>query len=197
MRPCHWFGLAALGLCALGFRATAERARAQPMPLPPPDVAAASRGYFTSQEVKGYGETPDDAKEAALDIAQAEASKYFRLHVPAIGDWMPSQASLLNKKVIGLIDDPQQVENQGLARATYEVKAKVEITPKSLQELTTEARTDRMHDRHLILARILAGIVVVLLVMSGYLRLEDATRGYYTTMLRLAAVGVVGVVVAG
>jgi hypothetical protein len=30
----------------------------------------------------------------------------------------------------------------------------------------------------------------VLLVITGYLRLEEATKGYYTTLLRVAAIGV-------
>jgi hypothetical protein len=54
-----------------------------------------------------------------------------------------------------------------------------------------------MHDRQLLLARLLAAAVAVLLVITGYLRLEHATRGYYTTLLRLAAVGIVAVVSAG
>ena len=39
----------------------------------------------------------------------------------------------------------------------------------------------------LLLARVLGGALAVLLVVAGYLRLEEATRGYYTKLLRLAA----------
>jgi hypothetical protein len=59
------------------------------------------------------------------------------------------------------------------------------------------ARQGRMESRHLILARILGGLVAMLLVLGGYLRLEEATRGYYTSLLRLSAVGVLTAVGAG
>jgi len=37
----------------------------------------------------------------------------------------------------------------------------------------------------------------LLLAVAGYLRLEDATKGYYTRLLRLAAVAFVALVGAG
>ena len=39
-------------------------------------------------------------------------------------------------------------------------------------------------------ARGLAAILSVLLVVFGYLKLEDATKGYYTLLLRLTALAV-------
>jgi hypothetical protein len=46
-------------------------------------------------------------------------------------------------------------------------------------------------------ARVLAGLVALLVVAGGYLRLEEATRGYYTTLLRAAAVAFLALVGAG
>ena len=59
------------------------------------------------------------------------------------------------------------------------------------------AQQDRVLDRHLLLARVLGGAVAVLLVLAGYLRLEDATRGYYTRLLRLAAIALVALAGVG
>jgi hypothetical protein len=53
------------------------------------------------------------------------------------------------------------------------------------------AREHRVLERHKLLGRVLAGLVIALVVIAGYLRLEEATRGYYTQMLRLAAVTLV------
>ena len=36
----------------------------------------------------------------------------------------------------------------------------------------------------------LGGVVCLLLVVGGYLRLEEATKGYYTRLLRLTAIAV-------
>jgi hypothetical protein len=41
--------------------------------------------------------------------------------------------------------------------------------------------------RHLVVGRILAALVALFLIVSGYLRLEELTRGYYTTLLRVGA----------
>jgi hypothetical protein len=69
-------------------------------------------------------------------------------------------------------------------------QVRVEITGRYLQEVQKLAREERMQQRHLLLARVLVGLVALLMVVAGYLRLEDATRGYYTTLLRVAAVGI-------
>ena len=44
-----------------------------------------------------------------------------------------------------------------------------------------------MFQRLAVAARVLAGLVALCLVVVGYLRLEDLTRGYYTALLRLGA----------
>jgi hypothetical protein len=58
-------------------------------------------------------------------------------------------------------------------------------------------RQDRAAARQGVLVRVLAGLVALLAVIAAYLRLEDATKGYYTTLLRLAAVTFVVLVGAG
>jgi hypothetical protein len=193
MRPCHYLALAAFCLLALGLRASTERARAQ---APSFNATAASRAiYPTWEPVEYYGETQKDAEEGALQEAAEKVAGYFHQNVAALSDWSPSAESLSNKRVISLLEGTEQVELQG--KVSYKARVKVEFSSKSVGELVEEARGTRMHDRQLLLARLLAGAVALLLVMTGYLRLEDATRGYYTTLLRLAAVGVVVVVGAG
>jgi hypothetical protein len=193
MRPCNFLALAACCLLALGLRTSTERARAQ---APALNATAASRAiYPTTWEMEYYGETPKDAEDGALQAAAEKVTAYFHQNVPALSDWSPSAESLANKRVISLLDGTEQVELPD--KVSYRARVKVEITSKNVGELAEEARGARMHDRQLLLARLLAGAVALLLVVAGYLRLEDATRGYYTTLLRLAAVGVVVVVGAG
>jgi hypothetical protein len=196
MRLCHYFALAAFCLLALGLRTSAERARAQSSPSA---WAAAPRVSTPTWEVKRFGLDPESAREKALSDASEEAAQYLHKNVPALRDWSPPQESLVSKGVISLLAEPEPkaVEGGGPMAGFFEATVKVEISSKSLGQLMQEARTDRMHDRQLLLARLLAAVVAVLLVITGYLRLEDATRGYYTTLLRLAAVGVVVIVGAG
>jgi hypothetical protein len=51
--------------------------------------------------------------------------------------------------------------------------------------------------RQLVLAKGLAAVVAVLAALAGYFRLEEATKGYYTNWLRMAALGLVAAVAAG
>src|SRR5579885_3356686 len=191
MRLCHFFALAAVCLVALGLRTSAERARGQ---APPQLRGSAPRVIYPIPDVEYFGETPKDAEQGALHAATEKVASYFHQNVPVLCDWVPSEETLVNRRVISLIGEPEQVEMQG--HVYYKARVQVELSTKNLGELAEEARTVRMHDRQLLLARLLAGAVAVLLVISGYLRLEDATRGYYTTLLLLAAVAggaVVGV----
>ncbi|HKI34964.1 MAG TPA: hypothetical protein VKA46_24120 [Gemmataceae bacterium] len=55
-------------------------------------------------------------------------------------------------------------------------------------------RNDRATARQWWVVRILAGLVALLTAVTFYLRLEDATKGYYTTLLRAAAVAFVTLV---
>jgi hypothetical protein len=195
MRLCHFFALAAFCLLALGFRASlVERARAQASPLA---GVTTPRVPYETWVVKRFGEDPDSAREKALSDACDEVAAYLRKHEPALADWYPAQESLLSKRVISPMGEPEPAGAGGPMVGIFEAKVKVEIKPESVREFVSEARIIRMHDRQLLLARFLAAAVAVLLVITGYLRLEHATRGYYTTLLRLAAVGIVAVVSAG
>jgi len=89
------------------------------------------------------------------------------------------------------------------------VFVRVSLTPAAVQAVRDEAnRLHRAADevrqrresavregvvqaRLLVAVKVLAALVVLALVVGGYLKLEEATRGYFTTLLRLAAAGVV------
>jgi hypothetical protein len=61
----------------------------------------------------------------------------------------------------------------------------------------SKQRQDRATKRQSVLIRLLAGLVAILTAVACYLRLEDATKGYYTTLLRAAAVVFVALIGAG
>ena len=84
------------------------------------------------------------------------------------------------------------------------VHLKVTLDPgdyNTIQKMDCEYRQQQRQilsqQRQVFLAKVLAGVVAVLVAVAGYFRLEEATKGYYTGWLRLAAVGLVAAVVAG
>jgi hypothetical protein len=58
-------------------------------------------------------------------------------------------------------------------------------------------RQVRSKERMSLLVRVLIGLVAALAALAGYMRLDEATKGYYTRWLRLAALGFVAVVGTG
>ena len=82
-------------------------------------------------------------------------------------------------------------------RARNQVSLDVVLTAAQYREMREEDRKFRQKERLFILAKLLAAVVAVLAALAGYLRLDEATKGYYTTWLRLAAVGLAMAVAAG
>ncbi len=90
------------------------------------------------------------------------------------------------------VDEPTLSELDQLKG--YETTAHVDLRSANLVKLQRDVDKDREQAqenlifwRHLILGRILAALVALFLIVMGYLRLEELTRGYYTTLLRVVA----------
>jgi hypothetical protein len=70
----------------------------------------------------------------------------------------------------------------------------IQITSDSLKKMREQAREQRVTQRQHWMGLGLAGFIAVLLVAAGYLRLEEATKGYYTGLLRVSALSLLGMV---
>jgi hypothetical protein len=121
-----------------------------------------------------------------------------KLLVDRFGDrgWRPMKVQLTPEylKRFGVVQPQGKAQPApGVDGDAMVVRYRIELTPEYLREVKRVAREQLVQERHFLLARILGGVVVVLLVLVGYLRLEDMTRGYATQLLRLAAIGVVAV----
>jgi hypothetical protein len=141
------------------------------------------------EEFTGYGKTVKDAEAHALEQAHAWMAQHANF------GWTPS-AEYLRERGLVRFGDPteEEFEKAGLMKV---VKGDLEVTPEQAREIQQHARQERMSSRHLLLAKVLGGLVCLLLVVGGYLRLEEATRGYYTRALRLGALGILAVVLLG
>ncbi len=180
MRPANCWGLLALGLLALLAARTAG-----------PSARAEGATARASYQATGDGETPEGARAVALERAQQKVEEDLQERFARIG-WQPPAdrltADYLLQKGVIQAEGTKEMKVNGEPR--YHAVYRVEINDSYLAGLQKTAQEQRMVARHWLLARALAGAVVLLLVVFGYLRLEDATRGYYTRLLRLAAVGV-------
>jgi hypothetical protein len=145
--------------------------------------------------VVGEDASKDVAESLALVHAQHELEVYLKSQTPRINR-LPSKDYILSH----LLSNRQEREDQGKVRIAFEMK----VGEKQYQDmLKDELREDKEErdavalDRMTGLGKILAVVVAFLVALTGYLRLEETTKGYYTTWLRIGAISFVGAVGIG
>jgi hypothetical protein len=172
-----------------------DAASQQPAAAPAIAPVAAALARNPSWVEDGYGKSAEDAREVALKKSQDALAEYLTRNYGRL-DWGPVTGPRSRLEEWGVLREEKPPEQMDLpGESAQHVQVRVEITERYVREVQKLAREERMQHRHLLLARVLAGLVALLVVVAGYLRLEDATRGYYTTLLRVLAIGVL--VVAG
>jgi len=74
----------------------------------------------------------------------------------------------------------------------HRIVLEVPVTPDVRSFLIQRERDARVQERMLWLGKVLAVLVVLLTAATGYLRLDEWTKGYFTTYLVIGVVGAVG-----
>jgi hypothetical protein len=179
MRTAGWLRL--LVLCAIAGSVQAPCSLA--------GMAAVPKKTLIKEEFKGYGLTQKDAEANALE----RACDWLSEHSANLG-WTPTPEFLREKGMVQF-EEPTEEEFK-IAKDFADggkmkvVKMQLEVTSQQAHEIQKQARQERMSWRHRLVAYVLGGFVCLLIVVGGYLRLEEATKGYYTRPLRLTALGI-------
>jgi hypothetical protein len=208
MRQSLWLGILMLGVTAMVLRLPPAMAGGEGKAgreLPPP-VQPAGKALCLSEKVRGRGTTEAEAQTDAVNKACYIVSRYV---ADEIGDtnYAPTQKYMNEKRIVPLpheIGAPRQIPADEYGR-TYEAELDLKLTTDQFKEMQQQAKELQQQARNsqkqaLIESRQhwmglgLAGFVSLLLVAIGYLRLEEATKGYYTGLLRLAALTFLGAV---
>lgn len=88
-----------------------------------------------------------------------------------------------------------------VGRQMYIYEIRIPLSARLVQELeqieNEEGRRFLAQQRVVGVGKILAGLLLLLTAATCYFRLEESTKGYYTTLLRIGAVAVVGTGLAG
>jgi hypothetical protein len=186
------------------FECCSARPEAAPAPpqtimLPTAAAAPAEVGAASSSEPVTAGDPPWtveggprtsylDAAEDALLKAKRKIGIYLRSLNSSL-EWEPDTAYIQKR----LVKEPWEQEKKsieilGQPTSTYIVRMKVEISPRDRAELLKQAHDHLVQQRMFWLGKILAGVVVLLTAVAGYLRLDEWSKGYYTGWLRVATV---------
>lgn len=194
MRPTTGVSLLAVWLLAGTVRAD------------PPAAAAAAegRGVTRSTEangpdwvvvVSGYGATRADAEQVALEEARDRVVAYLRQRAPSLR-WVPSVEDLRRWNAVSVTGHRANLPSPRIG-PHHEIEVRVEVKNETFQRVLLRDREERVGERHLMAAKLLAALVALLAVAAGYFRLEELTRGYYTGSLRVLALACVALVGVG
>lgn len=183
MRISTWLHLAALCLIAGSLQATA----CAEMHLPVPEA----KKPLLHEEFTGYGKTPKEAENDALKYACAWLEAHGGL------GWSPDPQYLRNEKMVRFNEAEDKEYEDPLLGTFKVVKMQLDITANQARELQKQAQQQRMKQRQKLSLLVVLGVASLLGVVGGYLRLEEATKGYYTRLLRIAALGILLVLIAG
>jgi hypothetical protein len=180
MRISTWLHLAALCLITASLSA--------PLAARPPILEPKKSLLHT--ECVGYGKTETEAKNDALRHGCDWLAEYGGL------GWTPDPPYLNAHNMVrfGEAEDKEFEEPMGAMKV---VKMQLDITADQARDIQKQAQQQRMKERQKLSLLVLLGAVCLLAVVGGYLRLEEATKGYYTRLLRIAAIGVLLLVIAG
>lgn len=132
--------------------------------------------------------TPEEARQAALSLAQATLLRHLRSREPEL-QWEPTREFIERR----LLKSPPRIVD---AADRYRAVVTLRLTPESVSEIHRQKREFQAQGRMLWLGKLLAAFVGLLGAVAGYFRLEDLTKGYYTSWLRLGAGGLAGAALA-
>jgi hypothetical protein len=159
----------------------------------PPSRNESTSDRNLSWYVEGWGKTKEEAREDALKKIPSEVNANLA-EQGVVLNWQPTP-----NFVRSLVKDWGKSESKDIEGVgpMEQIQLKVEITPHDYRQMVKMDREERAEGRMMFLGKVLAGLVALLVAVGGYFRLEEATKGYYTTWLRLGVVGLISTVGVG
>ncbi len=148
-------------------------------------------------EVTGdFETTPEVARKDALLKAAGQVAGYMQDRFPGFR-YQPTPKFLTDHRMVDEAAPESEIIDSLPDKPTmHKQKVTVELRDYHLAQLLQEDRRERSVDRLWQGGRVLGGIVVALLALIGYVRLDDWTKGYFSlalkfTALTLAVAGVI------
>lgn len=154
--------------------------------LPERGSAASAKAETTRTIVGLVSATEERAQDEARKQLNQEVATWLELHgVPR--SWSPP-SRLIDDMIFESSIRPI-VKDYG---TVYEAQLKVDVSPERRALFHQSYQQQLVHGRLVLLGGALAFILTCLAAVSGYIRADEVTRGYYTNRLRLLAAAGVG-----
>jgi hypothetical protein len=180
-------------------------------PAPAPAKAAKAADEDPSWEVRGWGQSREEAEQDALRRAARRLKDYLRSQEPPVL-WTPTPEYVRDHLQRGAAkrrkDLDQDLEAPGAPIKVQCWTIPVAVTAEqrvAIAGLDAEYRAEQRRleraavsrDRMVLLGRVLVGLVAALLALLAYLRVDEWTKGYYSRWLAAGAAGFLAAVGLG
>lgn len=136
----------------------------------------------------------DDPRPDIAPEIQRELEKRLRERIPDLL-WSPSEKFVIDHTSVEWDTSADSVIVDG--KELQSVSLGLQISNGDYRQILEEDQHLRRDFRQGFLFRIVAGITALFAAIAGYVRLDEATKGYYTVWLRLASLAFVGVISTG
>jgi hypothetical protein len=158
----------------------------RPPRRPQPPKAPATAAKAATREIEGrLSATKDRARDDARAQLERELTTQLAPQVPR--DWkIPGR---LVESMITQVTITPVVRDYG---TVYKATLLVDDSPRKRAAIVAAYRHEQVVKRLVMLGAVLAFVLSCLAAISGYIKADEATKGYYTTKLRLAAAAGVG-----
>jgi hypothetical protein len=181
-----------------GFRGLVERP--QPLlprpaaPAPPQQLSSAPVGPKATHLLTGLiSITEERAKDEARKLLDKEVTDWLELAgVPR--SWKPP-VRLIDAMIIETTVKPVVKDDDTLFKdysTLYVANLLLDVSPERRATFLESYKRQLVHERMVLLGGALGFVLICLGAISGYIRADEVTRGYYTNRLRLLAAGGVG-----
>jgi len=172
-------------------RPAVPAARAVPAPMTlrvPPAAVAPSQTRIVKGQISA---TEERAKADVRNALRDDVVDWLGSEVP--GSWTPP-SRLIDALILETQINPV-VKDYG---TLYVAELKVDFSPDRRKALVQVFHREQVRQRLTALGGILGFVLICLAAISGYIRTDEATKGYYTNRLRMltaAGVGAAGVLI--
>lgn len=152
---------------------------------------ATSAAPWWKSEVTGeFYSSPAAARQDALKAAARELSIQLKARIPGFR-YTPTPRFLIEHRLVDEGVEEKQILDDPTAPVMVRNKLNIEVRESQMAELLDEDRRERSVDRLWKAGGGLAAIVLALVALVGYVRLDDWTKGYFSMILKLVALIVV------
>jgi len=163
----------------------------------PRDLKEKEKAIVDLGSINAFGQTEERARTVAQLKARDRVLAFLAKQEPPI-KYEPSleflQTHHFVKDEAMTVEVAKDPDGKEVGPSQHECSVKVELPKSAFEEILKQENQSIQGDRQWLAGKILAVLLAVVLAVGGYFYIDEATKGFYTVLLRIGAATLVGAV---